>query len=172
VVRAAQAYVHDIVAADGAEEGEVVKYGCLPDDIGTEDAILCRNTAPLIKIAYRLIRQGRAAKVEGRAIGERLMALMERWKVTDTETLLIRLDKYKAREIKNAKERDNYSKVEQVSDRVETLCHIIAVVNDSGSNHVDDVISFIRNLFQDNAPNAIILSTYHRSKGKEWNRVL
>ena len=171
VVRAAQVYVPDIMAADGAEEGAVVHNGCLPDDIGAGDAILCRNTAPLIDLAYRLIRQGRAAKVEGRAIGDGLKALVNRWKVADTATLLIRLDGYADREIQKAMAKDNEAKAEEVADRVETMRHIIAAVNAGGSNRTADVTSHIDSLFADDAANAIILATYHRSKGREWNRV-
>ncbi|NBT33657.1 MAG: ATP-dependent helicase, partial [Rhodobacteraceae bacterium] len=171
VVRAAQQYVPDIMAADGAPEGEVVRNGSLPEDIGTGDAILCRNTAPLIDLAYRLIRQGLAAKVEGRAIGDGLKALVNRWKVSDTATLLVRLDGYADREIQKAMAKDDEAKAEEVADRVETLRHIVAAVNYGGSHAVSAVIDHIDDLFADDASNAIILATYHRSKGREWNRV-
>ena len=49
--------------------------------------------------------------------------------------------------------------------------HIIAAVNAGGSNRTADVTSHIDNLFADDAVDAIILATYHRSKGREWNRV-
>jgi superfamily I DNA/RNA helicase len=171
VVRAAQAYVPDIMAADDADEGAVVYNGHLPTDIGAGDAILCRNTAPLIDMAYRLIRNGHAAKVEGRSIGDGLKSLVNRWKVADTATLLIRLDGYADREIQKAMAKDNEAKAEEVADRVETMRHIIAAVNAGGSNRTADVIGHIDSLFADDAANAIILATYHRSKGREWNRV-
>lgn len=171
VVRAAQRYVPDIMAADGAPEGAVVYDGHLPADIGIGDAILCRNTAPLIDMAYSLIRQGYAAKVEGRSIGDGLKALVNRWKVTDTATLLVRLDGYAAREIQKAMAKDDEAKAEEVADRVETLRHIIAAVNQTGSHAVSAVVDHIDSLFADDAANAIILATYHRSKGREWNRV-
>lgn len=37
---------------------------------------------------------------------------------------------------------------------------------------VDDVLEFIRSIFADGATNVITLATYHRSKGREWQRVI
>lgn len=171
VVALAQKIVRDIEAAPSAQEGEVLKLEKMPGDLAVGDAILCRNTAPLISEAYRLIRSGKAAKVEGRQIGEGIKALAGRWKVKTIEALMNRLEDYEAREVQKALAKGNEQKVEEVRDRVATLAEICKACLEANKHMVADVLSFIDSLFADGADNAIILATYHRSKGREWDRV-
>lgn len=171
VVREAQRLVPDIVAAEGAIEGEVLTLQEMPKDLQTTDAVLCRNTAPLVALAYSLIRAGKACKVEGRSIGEGLAKLAGRWKVTSIDMLLRKLDDYKAREMQKAMAKGQERKMEEIEDRVATLVEICNAVLAQGKHNVTDVQDFIRNLFADGATNVITLATYHRSKGREWQRV-
>lgn len=171
VVAVAQQYVPDIEAAPSAPEGAVQRLPALPDDVAVGDAILCRNTAPLIDLAYSLIRQGKPARVEGRAIGDGLKALATRWKITTTSALINKLDTYKDREIQKAMAKGQDQKIEEIEDRVATLLHIISAVTAKGHTSVEAVSAFIDALFSDNISNAIVLCTYHRSKGREWQRV-
>jgi superfamily I DNA/RNA helicase len=183
VVELAQALVPDIEAAPGAAEGTITHvYGgseqgkkdleALLGSVGPTDAILCRNTAPLIATAYKLIRAGKPCKVEGRAIGEGLIALARRWKVQTISALLGKLELYREREIQKAQAKGNDQKVEEVQDRVGTLEAIANACIEQGKTAVADVVVFISNLFADGAENVTILATYHRSKGREWPRVI
>jgi superfamily I DNA/RNA helicase len=173
VVAMARRYVPDIEAAESAPEGIVGTIEALPDDLAPGDAILCRNTAPLITAAYQLIRAGKACKVEGRSIGDGLVALANRWKVKNIDTLLNRLEAYEGREVEKAQAKGNESKVEEVQDKCETLRQICSAVTLKGGSTVADVGAFIVSLFADGADEGkqIILATYHRSKGREWERV-
>jgi superfamily I DNA/RNA helicase len=173
VVALAQSYVPDIEAAETAPEGVVSHVDALPDDLAPGDAILCRNTAPLISAAYKLIRAGKACKVEGRSIGEGLISLANRWKVKNIDTLLTRLEAYEGREVEKAMAKGNDAKVEEVQDKCETLRQICSAVTLKGGQTVADVGAFIVSLFADgaDASRQIILATYHRSKGREWERV-
>lgn len=171
VVALAQSYVPDIQAAETAPEGLVERVAALPDDLAPGDAILCRNTAPLITAAYKLIRSGVACKVEGRAIGEGLISLANRWKVKNIDTLLTRLEAYEGREVEKAMAKGNDSKVEEIQDKCETLRQICSAVTLKGGSTVADVGAFIHSLFADGAEDVVILATYHRSKGREWERV-
>lgn len=189
VVAAAQAYVPDIEAAPTAPEGlvKVLLFGngtdvtTMGDSMPTEeawlsslevgDAILCRNTAPLIKVAYKLIRAGKPCRVEGRSIGDGLIALAQRWKVKGIDGLINRLEVYKDREVQKAMAKGNDAKVEEVEDRVGTMMEICSAVIAQGKTAVAGVVEFIQNLFSDGSTNVIVLATYHRSKGREWQRV-
>jgi superfamily I DNA/RNA helicase len=171
VVEVAKTLVPDIEAAPEAPEGKVSRVTKLPDDLKAGDAILCRNTAPLVKTAYALIRSGKPAKVEGRAIGDGLKALAGRWKVSTVSALLNKLDDYREREIQKAMAKGNDAKAEEVEDRVGTLVEVCNAVIASGKTGVADVREFIDRLFADDAKGAIVLATYHRSKGREWPRV-
>jgi superfamily I DNA/RNA helicase len=93
VVARAQLLVPDIEAAPEAPEGEVIQADPAQLDqlimsLGTEDAVLCRNTAPLIALAYQMIRAGKPCKVEGRSIGTGLVAMVRRWKVSTIDAFL------------------------------------------------------------------------------------
>ncbi|MFK5282982.1 hypothetical protein ACI3PL_25780, partial [Lacticaseibacillus paracasei] len=68
------------------------------EELGKEDAILCRNTAPLITTAYALISKGIACRVEGREIGTGLLKLARRWKIATLDALIKKLDDYEARQ--------------------------------------------------------------------------
>lgn len=171
VVALAQTIVPDIQAADTAIEGHVVKLEQMPVMEPT-DAILCRNTAPLIDAAYKLIREGVACKVEGRAIGEGLKQLVGRWKVKTIDALLNRVADYQDREVQKAMAKDQEQKAEQVMDKCETIRSICAAVIAQKGSTVAEVNAFIDNLFSDEVKGVVTLCTYHRSKGREWKRVL
>ena len=173
VINLAQGLVPDIEAAPSAIEGSIEKVDTLPlaELKPGQDAVLCRNTAPLIDAAYKLIRAGIPAKVEGRAIGEGLKKLAQRWKVTTIAALLTRLDAYREREVQKAMAKDNEAKAEEVEDRVMTLVEICNACTLQGFKSVSDVVTFIDGLFADGDEKSVILATYHRSKGREWPRV-
>ena len=171
VVRLAQTIVPDIEAADAAPEGSVAHVLDLPETVAVNDAILCRNTAPLIEIAYKLIRSGKAAKVEGRDLGSNLKALAQRWKVTTIDALLKKIDSYEQREVQKALAKDKQNKVVEINDRCDTIREICKACIEQKQTTVSDVCAFIDRLFADGAENCIVLATYHRSKGREWRNV-
>ena len=152
-------------------QGKVSWYETLEDPLKATDAILCRNTAPLISTAHKLIRAGVRCKVEGRAIGENLKTIALRWKIKTIDTLLKRLENYEERERQKALAKGNEQKAEEVTDRVETLREICKACIEKGRTDLSDVVAFIDDLFADGVEDATTLATYHRSKGREWPRV-
>jgi len=176
VVALAQQIVPDLEAADGAVEGEVARVPI--EELSRiafvpGQAILCRNTAPLVQAAYGLIRRGIAAKVEGRDIGIGLAKLARRWKVELVEDLLPRLENYRAAEMQKAAAKGSEQKAQEVGDKVDTLLQVCEAVQKAGRHRVEDVVAFIENLFGDDVdPKACVtLATYHRAKGREWGDV-
>jgi superfamily I DNA/RNA helicase len=178
VVALAQSLVPDIEAAPGAAEGRVTDVdgaeatGDLIASLGPKDAVLCRNMAPLIEIAFKMIRAGKPVKVEGRNIGDGLVALVQRWKVKTIDTFLQRLEAYRDREVQKAMAKGNESKQAEVEDRCDTLHVIASACIEEGKTTVSDMVAWIQNLFADQATNATVCATYHRSKGREWPRVI
>ena len=172
VIAQAQKIVPDIQAAPNAIEGTVKNIIELPENIGVGSAILCRNTAPLIEIAYRLIAAGKAAKVEGKDIGKGLAALARRWKVRTIDILMQKIDIYQERETQKAIAKGNDEKVGSLQDKCETLRVICNVCLKRNQKTVDDVLAFIDSIFADDAKGCIVLATYHRSKGREWPQVI
>lgn len=181
VVRLAQTWVADIEAHPSAPQGEVKTIdekdfslweSCKgPSD---EDVILCRNTKPLIKLAYDAIRRGRGVRVEGREIGKGLIKLAERFKETDLRKIPPRLQRYFEEEAARLREKNQGSKLEALEDKCETLSIMIAKTLEDGANGIDTLKSDIDHLFGDTRngdQRLLTLSTIHKAKGREWNRV-
>jgi len=178
VVALAQTIVPDIEAAPSAPEGEVSSVSgkeaidALVAGLGPTDAVLCRNTAPLIELAFRLIRQGKPCKVEGRAIGDGLINLAQRWKVKTIDAFLGRLEAYQDREMQKALAKGSEAKAQEVEDRCETLRTIAQACVSANKTQVSDIVAYINELFADGATGVTVLATAHRSKGREWPRVV
>jgi DNA helicase II / ATP-dependent DNA helicase PcrA len=172
VVKEAQKYVQHIESHPDSADGIVDECNLqdLPNLVTQDDAIICRNTKPLVEVAYNLIRNKIPCKVEGRKIGEGLIKLATRWKVKTVGTLINKLEAYKEKEIEKYKKKENESMCQVIEDQVETLAVFIdqCKVDDP----ISTLISKIQELFDDTENKKIlVLSTIHRSKGREWNRV-
>ena len=178
VVAYAQKYVNHIQAADDAPDGvvNVNQPFDLLKDVKAGDAILCRFNAPLITQAYRFIAAGIAAKVEGREIGNGLKSLARRWKVKSFGTLQDRLAAYTEREVAKYRIKEQESKAAAVEDRVTCLNLLIERIretNPNPSNPVELLCAEIDKIFGDDVGNEfVLLSTIHKSKGREWNHVI
>lgn len=176
VVKAAQEYVRHIQAADTTPMGEVIRGNDAEKfDITTltnKDAILCRNTAPLVKRAYSLISAGIGCVILGRDIGQGLVSLIDQMKAKDLETLSEKLRAWEAREVqKLMKEDPDHPKIEQVQDRVGSIFALIDMLPEDRYT-VKDLKLQIESMFSDNAENKMTLCTVHKAKGKEWETVV
>lgn len=185
VVAQANRYVADLQAHSSAPEGafrelnlraeteqEVDFYG---DNPSPEDVVLCRNTAPIVKLAYALIRRKVGCRIEGRDIGTGLIALARKWKVRGLNALATQVEKYRDREMQKWQAKGETMKVEQVEDKCGTLLLLIEQVQEQGQNTVEALAAYIMELFGDTrpgeTPKVLTLSTVHKSKGREWPRV-
>jgi superfamily I DNA/RNA helicase len=176
VVAVANQWVPHIEADPVSGEGVVdVSY---IDDLIKEsaftkkDVIICRKTKPLVELAFKLIRNGIPCKVEGRQIGMGLAALTRKWKVVTVGDLENKLEKWVEREMSKAVLNGDSSRCVYVEDQFGTLKVLINQCSSSApiktlTDLIDKFFGDIDNANQD----ILTLSTIHRSKGKEWNRV-
>lgn len=176
VVKYAQTWVNHIQAHEDAVEGTVSDLqGLITASAKPGDAILCRFNAPIIKLVYQFIAEGIPAKVEGREIGQGLKVLARRWKLKSFSALLDKLEAYRDSESAKHRAQENESKAIAVEDKVECLKVLIARImriNPKATNPIEALCSEIDTLFDDNVgDNKVILSTIHKSKGREWNNV-
>lgn len=178
VVREAQKLVPDFTAWEEAEEGVVRTI--LPDQLFNEklcstDAILCRNMAPLVTLAYGFIAKGIACQVEGREIGTGLIKLAERWKIKTLDALLTKLEDFLERQTSKFMSKGQEERIEGITDQVECLRVVINSCLLKKKKTVDDLVADIKSMFGDTPegqrPNVLTLSTIHKSKGREWERV-
>ena len=175
VVTEAKKFVSHIIGHESAPQGIVrdisAKEFIEKDMPGLDhnDAILCRKTKPLIELAFNLIRRNIACHVEGRDIGQGLIKLARRWQIKTIEKLRERLEAYRDRELQKLKEKKREASADALNDRVETLFVLM-----DGCRTIDEVVIKINEMFQDtdgNQKKTVTLSTVHKSKGREWDRV-
>ena len=173
VVREAQRIVQHIQASDEAEEGSVSHWdpeeeGEIPE-FDPEDAVLCRTTAPLFELAYKIIASGKGCKILGRDLGEGLISLVDKMNAEGMDQLEERLQAFCDRETEKFMRDGNWAAVEAVSDRIKCIQVVInSLLEDERT--IPRLHASIRNLF--NTQDGIVtLSTIHRVKGMEWNRV-
>ena len=177
IVSFAQKWNPEIEAFEGKGQGKVSSMGYADflkiENLSPNDVMLCRNTAPLVETAFALIKMGKAVRVEGRDIGENLKKLAQRWKVKTASALINKLDEFMARERQKFIEKKQEERIQSVEDKVETLKVIIDRCLESGKMMVSDVVSEIENLFEDSngKKDVFTLSTGHKAKGREWERV-
>ena len=162
------------------ESGEMRKYPMVPwfevERPGPTDAALCRNTKPLIEEAYAMLAAGIGCRVEGREIGEGLVTLATRWKrVTTLAVLVDKLVGYRDSEIQKWLAKGREDRAQAAEDKVEALLAIARRLDHDGKREVADLVAWVRSLFGDSRPgeaaNVVTLSTIHKSKGREWDRV-
>lgn len=181
VVKTARQWVSHIQAHESAPEGKVQEIGTAAFDdyycnkskrevLTSKDAVLCRNTRPLVSLAFSLLRRGIACHVEGRDIGKNLINLATKWKrVTTTVQLCENLEAYLQRETTKllARGKDEYT-IDALTDKVETLISLT-----DGVETIKALVEKIDKMFKDTngKPATVTLSTVHKAKGREWDRV-
>lgn len=177
IVEEAQRYVSHIEAAPDAPPGEVRSLTELEFEKivpEPEDVILCRITRPLVSLALRYLAKDIAACVEGRDIGRTLNKLVRKWKkVKKLGQLRNALERHLAKETKRlAKKGKPGGKIHTLRDQVESLQAIMDTMHDD--DHIEELAQKITSLFQDSEgrhKQILTLSTIHKAKGREWNRV-
>jgi len=175
VVALARTWVSHIEAHASAPEGTVSsttlpEFTAHPDRLVPADAILCRNTKPLVELAFALIRRGVACHVEGKDIGRGLAALATKWKMKAAAPMIERLLAWRENEVTRLNAKGQEQKADSLSDRVDTLA-VIA----EGKTTVLEILSAIERLFGDTKAGTpsktVTLATIHKAKGREWDRV-
>jgi superfamily I DNA/RNA helicase len=167
IVNMAKKYVPHIEAAPNAKEGEVIniKLDTITNHIKENDMVVCRYNSHLIKLAFKLIKNGQKAIIKGKDLGEGLISLINKIVKPgqSMEMFLQKLDAWRTKEIVKALE--SGKNPESINDKFDC---IMAVAEECDSTIC--LKTKINNIFSDNnAP--ITLSSIHRAKGLEADRV-
>lgn len=169
IIREAQKIVPEISFAPDAEEG-VVKWGCMRNELGEGDWILCRNLKPLVQTYLWLIKNKVKSKIKGKDIGEGIISMISKtgtktlrgmWTMLDLQKEKL-FNKLKKRGVRNP---SLHPKMELFNQRLEV---IECLMNEVGN--VDELKKLISDIFSDDVK-GIVLSTIHKSKGLENDRV-
>ena len=165
VEEAQKVFSSGIVAAPNAKEG-IVRNGDF-EEAQNGDFILCRNNLPLIEVFIKLLELGKRSSIKGRDFGESLCRLLEKIKYIDDLEIL------------------KEEKLQSLLDK--GIPHNIAINNPSYVNllekcaiimrlysiwkDVNKLKEHISKIYTDEDTDGIILSTIHKSKGLEADRV-
>ncbi len=170
IVREAQKYVPQIEPFESAPEGLVET---IPDYIATQflktDVVLCRNTAPLVKMAYGLIGRGSGVNMPGRDFAKGLQKLVKDLKATDFADLSEKLELWLQHQTEVLTAKKKESKIEYVRDRVDTIDIIMSNLP-ADKTTIKDLLEEIQFVFQ-GRDEAVTMMTIHKAKGQEWDRV-
>lgn len=168
VVEYAKRYEPAIEPAPNAIEGVVEQKGKADAaDYRYGDMVLCRYNAPIMKLAYALIRRGQRVRVQGRDVAEGMKALVKQLKATNAVDLLERLTKWEANQVSLMLANDDEEAIEALRDKTECLR---TVVEGSNAKTVADVETAIESLFGGTGA-CVLLSSVHRAKGLEADNV-
>lgn len=174
IVKAAQEIVPHIQPHPDRHDGHVETletYG--PSVFGPKDAVICRNTRPLVSLAYQLIRCGVSCRVLGKDIEHNLVKLIHKTKAKTIDELESSLSTLVARETEKFKKKGQNERAQSLIDRAETV-KVFAEELPENSRTIKKLIASINRLFRMDElrdRQMLILSTGHKSKGGEWDTV-
>jgi len=151
--------------------GSVVKVGTerAANTLEPGDLVICRNNAPLMGMAYRLIASGRSAKIRGRDIGAGLYNLIKRLKPTNLNDLAGKLDRYRNNQAEKLSANEaTDAMMQKHTDQCDCLTVMINNVDSLDALHVS-----LDALFGDavDESSQVVLSSIHRAKGSQAGRV-
>lgn len=176
VVKVAQQFVSHIHAHESAPDGFYTEqpYEALTGLLQPGDAVICRYNKYLVSLCFKLIRLGKSAKIEGRAVGQGLLSLIGKWKVQKLDLLADRVIGWREREYSKAMAKKNETKANEIVDRAETVLVLIERAQEQDITTISAFKLMIEGMFADdvaNDKNAITLLSAHKSKGLEFSRV-
>lgn len=173
IVALAQTIVPDFEAASSNPEGKIttISEQEMLKNVRAGDFILSRTNAPLIGYCLRLIREGRRANIQGRDIGASLAAFVKKSGKKNIEALRGYVESWRAKEIIRLQKKDADASTQLVDDKADT---VLALSEHCKS--IPELLGQIETLFAEEEKkssglNKIILSTTHKAKGLERERV-
>lgn len=135
---------------------------------GAPVAVLCRNNAPLIALALKLLRQHQSITILGNDIAKGLKKLANTIlpRIKPQEEGLKLVKEWKEQEIAKLTENSEEEKIAGISDRADCLIALLETMPDSSG-----LSALLDKLFsKTSAP--ITLATGHKAKGLEWDTVV
>jgi DNA helicase-2/ATP-dependent DNA helicase PcrA len=132
-------------------------------DIPEGSAILCRNNAPLFRMALRMLKEGRRPNLWGRDVAASLVKVLESLGAINMKRAeaLVALRRYQVE--KEAKMKRQSAK-EALAERVD--CLLVFLEN---ADSLGGAIALAKNVF--NSEGKTDLATGHKAKGAEWENV-
>lgn len=193
IIKEAHRFVTHIEPAPNAPEGKVYKVESLGAVLGAtaalcagtsteatpetpadraftpRDLVVCRTTKPLIALAFKAMRLRIPVKILGREIGQGLKTLINKMRASNVDDLILKLEAWAAREIDKAIAKQLDAKVDQLQDKLDAILCLIEGLPET-ERSIPALLECIESLFNNNVQ-ALTLSTIHKAKGMEADRV-
>lgn len=133
------------------------------------DLVICRSNAPLVSLSFRLIQDGIPVLVRGRDVGEKLISIIRDSRATATRDLIISVETWRDRQVDSLEAAG--AGESEISSVVDAARCVVFLAQQIGT--VDGVVKLIQSLFEDSADKRkVVLSSIHRAKGLEADRVI
>lgn len=129
------------------------------NDITDETVVICRNNAPLFRLAIQLLSSGRAPTIAGRDIGPRLIGIMRKFgpeSLTRAQVMGL-IDEWLS------------DRMAAESKSAEDLAACMKVFAEHGRD-LGQAIAYAEHVLK--ADGKVLLTTGHKAKGMEWERVV
>ena len=161
-------------------EGEV-RHDVLLDEVRDGDMMICRNNSPLIQIYVRLLKEGKKAFVRGKDFGKQLISMV---KSTEKEVLNVECkddgvfarlynDLFTLRNTimsQNMVDEIDALRTSNVMNRLDAIKTLEYLSEDISTS--SELIGKLERIFKsDDMEDGIALSTIHKAKGLEADRV-
>ena len=169
IIAEAQKIVPEIQPAPDASDGYVWEDGSLTE-IREGDWILCRNLKPLVQTYLWLMKNKIKSKIRGKDIGEGIVSLIIKTGAKTIPELYSGLEREENNLLEKLQKRgvrhpSLHPKMELLYQRIEVIKCLCEEVES-----VKELRKLIEGIFSDDI-NGIILSTIHKAKGLENDRV-
>jgi DNA helicase-2/ATP-dependent DNA helicase PcrA len=143
---------------------------------GSESVILSRFNAPMMSLAFALVRKGVRLRIEGRDIGKGIMDLLRKisggYECREISTLYTVVQEYMLERCAYYTSSGRIGKAKSLEDRCNCLLAVLDHAQKEGiqPHSIETVVS---RLFQNSndkfaVRDCLTLSTIHKAKGKEW----
>lgn len=168
IVLEANKIVPDIRSMETAIDG-VVRKGSVLDEAGDGDFVLARKCLPLVRLFFTFLVMKKKSTIKGSDFGANLVHMIENQKS------LAQLGAYLTNNLNNFRDKlyksgvlnvDEHTGFVMLNDKTEVLKFLMQMVNT-----VEELTQAIKGIFVENVSDGIVLSTIHKAKGLEANRV-
>lgn len=168
IVKEAQKFVPEIKYYENSPKGSVHE-GSLTE-IQEGDWIVCRNLKPLVQTYIWLMKNKIKSKIRGKEIGEGILSLISKMNAKTFESLHEKLKDEKEKLFDRLKKKgvakpSLHPKMETLDQKIEVINYLCEEVS-----NINELKDMIKNIFSDSVK-GIILSTIHKSKGLENERI-
>jgi DNA helicase-2/ATP-dependent DNA helicase PcrA len=175
IVKEANALVPDIKANAKNPEGLVNKEGDVINESKAGDFVLCRNNKPLVRLFFELFLKNKKSVIKGSDFGRRIVELVDKYNKKEdmVDELNYQLNKYRLELIDHGI--SDYEKHPGYSAQKDFV-DCVLLINKTITN-ISQMKARVKQIFCDDtkvhefSKDSIILSTIHKSKGLEADRV-